>query len=153
MLLRNLRTPVQTAVRAGFTLMELLVVIAILLILVAVATPIYFQYVAKAKIDRARADCRTYAKALEEFAASHNQDPEFAATEGFPNVAEGELLWYLYNVQYLKQRPVDPWGTDYYAQIKFTANYVPYVVVYCAGPDRQFGTADDIQSEDPHAGI
>jgi general secretion pathway protein G len=62
----------RTATRAAFTLMEMLVVVAILVVLAGAAVPIYLNYLANARIDRAKADVVTLEKAVEAYAANHD---------------------------------------------------------------------------------
>ncbi len=58
--------------RAAFTLMEMLVVVAILVVLAGAAVPIYLNYLANARVDRAKADVVTLEKAVEAYASAHN---------------------------------------------------------------------------------
>jgi len=103
-----LKRQAQATARVAFTLMEMLVVVAILVVLAGAAVPIYLNYLATARIDRAKADVVTLEKAVEAYATSHNGnlpaslqvltqiDPETGAKASL----EAKHL-------------VDPWGRPY----------------------------------------
>jgi general secretion pathway protein G len=65
----------QAAARAAFTLMEMLVVVAILVVLAGAAVPIYLNYLARARVDRAQTDVVTLEKAAEAYATKHGDYP------------------------------------------------------------------------------
>lgn len=77
MMLSNLRTARQKAVRrAGFTLLEVLVVVAILVILASVASISIFRYMEDAKVSRAKADMQALEKAAKTFYTQNGYWPD-----------------------------------------------------------------------------
>src|SRR5438132_347241 len=88
----------RAASRAGFTLMELLVVVAILVVLVSVATPMYFGYLEKSKIKIAKAGAVSLAAELQRFQIENGSLPPVGSWDGLA----------------LNKAPLDPWN-KYYA--------------------------------------
>src|SRR5689334_23362148 len=69
------RRQAQAARRAAFTLMEMLVVVAILVVLAGAAVPIYLNYLANARIDRAKTDVVALQTAVEAYTTQHGTPP------------------------------------------------------------------------------
>jgi general secretion pathway protein G len=138
MLIRTGRQAVKTGARAGFTLMELLVVIAILLVLVGVATPMYMNYLQKAKMDTARSTAKMLANQLKNYAISHEgQYPQ-------------EDDWSLIPLE--QNPPLDPWHRPFHWALQASQQaemtlYIP--VVWSEGPNmtNESGAGDDITSQ------
>jgi general secretion pathway protein G len=78
MLIRTTKTTVATAqaARPGFTLMEMLVVVAIIVIIAGAATPLVLNYLAQARVDRAKMDIKTIEKAVVNFQTKHGVWPQ-----------------------------------------------------------------------------
>ena len=74
--------------RNAFTLIELLIVIAIIALLALIAIPNFLEAQVRARVSRARADLRTIAAALEQYAVSWNTYPP---NDGAYNVIPIEL--------------------------------------------------------------
>jgi general secretion pathway protein G len=95
--------------RAAFTLMEMLVVVSILVVLAGAAVPIYLNYLANARIDRAKVDVKNLATAVEAYKARDPYDqypPNLEAlTVSNPNTGQKATL----EQNALK----DPWGNLY----------------------------------------
>src|SRR5437764_14729331 len=89
-----LKKQAQAATRAAFTLMEMLVVVAILVVLAGAAVPIYLNYLANARIDRAKVDVRNLSNAVEAYQARHGSPPASlqALTQADPNIGEKATL-------------------------------------------------------------
>jgi len=85
-----------------------LVVVAILVVLAGAAVPIYLNYLANARIDRAKVDVKNLATAVEAFQARNGSPPASlqALTQADPNTGEKASL----EVQAL----TDPWGRAYH---------------------------------------
>jgi type II secretion system protein G len=60
----------------AFTLIELLIVVAIIAILAAIAVPNFLEAQVRAKVSRAKADMRTMATALEQYAVDNSSYPD-----------------------------------------------------------------------------
>jgi general secretion pathway protein G len=75
MRLRPVENAGRAAVRAGFTLLELLVVIAIILVLIAVATPSYFYYLERSKLQTTKMSCHEAAAELERWNVDQGSFP------------------------------------------------------------------------------
>jgi general secretion pathway protein G len=121
--------------RTGFTLIEILLVVVIIGILVAVAAPRLTGRVLKAQIAATRASIDGIKTAIDVYEVDNGTYPG-----SLQNLitAGSELNW---NGPYLREGriPVDSWATPF--------NYTPKEGGYeirSAGPDRQFGSADDI---------
>jgi general secretion pathway protein G len=125
----RLRTPnpaSRAAARAAFTLMEILVVLAIMLVLVGVATPLYLNYLAKARIDTARTEAANLAAQIKSFAISHEGQ--------FPQ----ENDWSALPLPPERKPPLDPWKRPYQwakRQIDGVDGPIDDPVVWSGGPD------------------
>jgi general secretion pathway protein G len=102
-----LKRQAQAAGRAAFTLMEMLVVVAILVVLAGAAVPIYLNYLANARIDRAKMDVVTLEKAVEAYSTSHGSYPATldVLCEVDPNTGAKAALEY--------KHLMDPWNQRY----------------------------------------
>ncbi len=95
-----------------FTLTELVVVIVILAILASVATPIYFRYVADARVSKAKTQIKMLDQALEMFKIDTGKYPE--TSDGLRALMENIHQEDKWKGPYLKPAvPKDPWGNDY----------------------------------------
>ena len=121
---------------AGFTLIEILLVVVIIGILAAVAVPRLGGRVGQSQIAAARAGVGAIGTAIDLYETDNGKLPESLQnliTKG------GEPNWngpYLRKAEGLK----DPWGTEY----QYSKNGSVYTVV-SAGPDLNFGGADDVK--------
>jgi general secretion pathway protein G len=106
-----LKRQAQVTARAAFTLMEMLVVVAILVVLAGAAVPIYLNYLANARIDRAKVDCKNLATAVEAYQAKIGQFPPSLQTltqaQQDPNT--GQVVRATLEPASL----MDPWGNPY----------------------------------------
>lgn len=112
--------------RAGFTLMELLVVVAILLVLISIATPIYFSQLERSSRDIARANATSLAGNLRQFALSHG------------GIYPEENTWHDLGLPPERTPPIDPWGRPYQWMLReivtSDGNAFPDPVVWSGGP-------------------
>jgi len=100
------RKQAPAAIRAAFTLMEVLVVVAILVVLAAIAVPIYTTYLENSKLDRAKLDVKNLETAVQAYYMRNDVYPD--------------SLQMLTQVDALGNRPtltadtlIDPWRQPY----------------------------------------
>ena len=124
------------SMKRGFTLIEILVAVAIIGILGAVAVQTVTNNIEKAKLTAAKESVDNIANAVTSYYLSYKKHPsdlhdlikEIGDDEPILKGGEGALE--------------DPWGTEYKYEKKSGKRFV----VISAGPDMEFGTADDIDS-------
>jgi general secretion pathway protein G len=136
MYLRSVGRTGRGAARAGFTLMELLVVVAILVVLAAVATPLYINYLEQSKVKIARAEAVRLSGELKNFAITHDGE--------YPPEGSWDLL------PMEKKPPLDPWNQPYQWALSESAQaevVLAVPVVWSGGPNKASGDADDISSQ------
>src|SRR5947209_4583282 len=106
-----LKRQAQAVNRAAFTLMEMLVVVAILVVLAGAAVPIYLNYLANARIDRAKVDCRNIATAVEAYQTQVGYYPPSlqTLTQAHQNPTNGQMMRATLEPTAL----IDPWGQPY----------------------------------------
>jgi general secretion pathway protein G len=132
MLLKRIDRTTAAATRGGFTLMELLVVVAILLVLVAVATPLYLGYLERSKLKTAKATAMMLAEELDRYAVDHIGDPNGQWPP--PGTWDGVEL----------RRPaIDPWGQPYQWDLDPTTGRP---IVWSLGPRGNLGPLDELSS-------
>ena len=137
--------------RRGFTLIEVLLVLAILGVIAAMVVPQLMGRQKKANIDATRLSITGLEQALKLYALEH--------TGEYPTTAEGlEALlvrpnnddkWNGPYVEYEKSLPIDPWGRplqyEYPGQHHSDGSKPD---ISSGGPDKAFGTPDDITNWD-----
>jgi prepilin-type N-terminal cleavage/methylation domain-containing protein len=133
---RTARNAAAASARAGFTLMELLVVVAILVVLVSVATPLYFGYLEKSKIKIAKAGAVSLAQELQRFQIDNGSLPPVGSWDGLA----------------LNKAPLDPWNKYYVwtTQEMMSGGIAVHLpVVYSTGPTGDFGPDGPCSSAGP----
>lgn len=125
-------------VRRGFSLLELMLVLVIISILGTVAALNLTSSANKARITATESTIRVTVDAIDQY--------QFA-TGSYPTVQEWNngVLWTGADA-IMKKKPVDAWKNDLNYLLSRNAER-PYEVL-SAGPDKEFGTADDISSWD-----
>jgi general secretion pathway protein G len=121
----------------GFTLIEVLLVVAILGILATVVVVNFSGHGERARIKATRASIAAICTAVDMYEVDTGRYPQ-----SMQNLvtSSGEPNW---NGPYLKGGiPTDTWGTAF----QYTAQGEKGYLVSSAGPDLQFGTADDVTS-------
>ncbi|MDP9175034.1 MAG: type II secretion system major pseudopilin GspG [Planctomycetota bacterium] len=123
----------------GFTLIELLLVMMIIAILAAIVVPKFTGRRRDAEITKAKQDISALKTALGAFEVDNGafptQDQGLAALATNPgNMSNWK--------GYIESVPMDPWGTPYIYRIPGGAGRE--YDLFSAGPDKQEGTADDI---------
>ena len=95
-----------------FTLIEVVVAIMIVVMLASLATPLYFRYVRKAKVDTAKTQLKLLEQALLDFKLDVGSYPETA--DGLRALVENVTQSEKWDGPYIKPAvPKDPWGNDY----------------------------------------
>ena len=99
--------------RSAFTLIEVTVVIMILITLAGVATPIYMNYVKKAKVGTAKTQVKLIDDALTQYKLDLGNYP--GADAGLQALVENVDNDEKWGGPYLKPAvvPKDPWGNEY----------------------------------------
>ena len=135
--------PLHRCSRRGFTLMELLLVFAILGVIMAMVVPNLLGRQKYANIDATYISLRGAEQALKMYAVDHlGEMPN--STEGFsaliqPKGAQ-DRRW---RGPYLERMPTDAWGVELKYEFPSRKSKSSFDIV-SAGPDRSFGTDDDI---------
>lgn len=129
--------------RSAFTLMELLLVLAILGVIMAMVVPELLGRQKYANIDATRISVRGAEQALKMYAVDHLGDMP-STNDGFlvllqPKSAQ-DKRW---RGPYLDRAPADAWGTQLKYAFPGRVNKSSFDVS-SAGPDKVFGTDDDI---------
>lgn len=96
----------------SFTLIEVVVAIMIVVMLASLATPLYFRYVRKAKLDTAKTQLKLLEQALMDYKLDVGKYPE--TSDGLQCLIENVSQDEKWDGPYLKPSvPKDPWGNDY----------------------------------------
>ena len=127
---------------SGFTLIELLLVLVILATLASVVVPKFVKRGEEAKKTTAKTQISYFETALDTFEIDVSRYPTTA--EGLRALVEKPSAdsegWLR---PYIKDVPVDPWGSEY--QYRYPGQYnVDGYDLYSFGPDRKLGGDDDI---------
>ena len=119
---------------AGFTLIEILLVVVIIGILAAVAIPNLVGSQEKALKNAAKQGIAVLESAISRYEIDNGKLPDSLQNLVTPS---GEM-----NVTYIRKAEglKDPWGTEY----QYTKQGYDFTVV-SAGPDKNFGGADDVK--------
>ncbi len=132
--------------RGGFTLIEVLLVLVILVILGAIAAPLYISTQQQANIKAAKAQALNLKSPLNvyrlntgDFPASLDALYQPPADLADPNKWGGPYLE--------EPLPPDPWGNEYQYLYPGSRNPGTYDV-WSMGPDKADGTADDVGNWD-----
>ncbi len=137
--------------RRAFTLIEVMLVVVIIGILAAIAAPMFSGRSQQARFAAARQDIvGGLGLALDLYEQDTGAYP--STEQGLAallNPPAGMTSW---NGPYLKKLeiPADPWGTAYRYQYPAAVSTRLYELT-SAGPDKQFGTQDDISNLDGSA--
>ena len=122
--------------RSAFTLIEVVVVIVILVTLASIATPLYMNYLRKAKRDAAMMGVSNIKEAVNKFHLDTGRYPE--SLEELVKQPDEDESW---GGPYLEKVPKDPWNNDYEYR-KTDDSTHPYEII-CYGADGQPGGEGD----------
>lgn len=129
----------------AFTLVELLLVLAILALMAGIVLPKLVGSRKTAEVKTTITQIGAFKEALEMFEVDNGQFPQ--GKNGLNDLVvkprNASKDWH----QYLEKIPVDPWGTPYAYEFPGRHNPNGYDIS-SAGPDKQFGTDDDINNWD-----
>lgn len=144
------RKQIQRRKRGGFTLIEVLLVLAILGVIAAMVVPQLLGRQQQANKDAAKLSITGLEQTLELYAVDHNGE--------FPTTGEGlEVLlvapnndekWHGPYLKDGKKLPIDPWGRPLQYEYPGQHNSQSKPDISSGGPDKAFGTADDIANWD-----
>ena len=134
----------RTRPQAGFTLVELLLVLVILATLAALVLPKFTGRTEQARTTAAQTQLSTFGTALDAFEIDTGTYPYGADGLSMLIIPPSDLTGW--RGPYLKSDiPFDPWGNPYTFEYPGRNNPTGYDLM-SAGPDGQFGTADDISN-------
>ena len=129
--------------RQAFTLIELLLVLVILASLAAIVVPKFARRSEQARVTQATTQIAQFELALDAFEIDLGRYP--TTTEGLAALVQKPAALDKWESPYLKRStiPQDPWGNPYVYKQPGQHNEYGYDL-YCAGPDGQQNTSDDI---------
>ncbi|MFP4380545.1 MAG: type II secretion system major pseudopilin GspG [Candidatus Sumerlaeia bacterium] len=127
--------------RLGFSFLEIMLVVVILGIMLAVVGPNLVGKSQKAKISATKQQIANFATALQMYEAAIGEFPSTdqglnALVEKPSDVSEDDWS------EFMLEIPKDSWGQEY--QYTYPGEHGRYYDLISAGPDKQFGTEDDI---------
>jgi general secretion pathway protein G len=118
-------------VEAGFTLLEIMIVLAIIALIAGSVGLGLFNYFKKAQVKVAKQDVHSISEAIQHYQLENSECPkgmeDLVAKKNLPKAMK------------------DPWGKDFTIKCPGT-NDTDGADVSSAGPDKQEGTADDVNS-------
>ncbi|MFQ3230677.1 type II secretion system major pseudopilin GspG [Reinekea sp.] len=131
--------------QTGFTLIELMVVLVILGVIIGLVAPNVLGRGDEAKIDAAAIDMKTIENALEMYRLHNSHYPStnqgLEALVSKPSGVPDPKNW---RGPYLKDKPTDPWGTEYgYINDSAVPEIISYGADFVEGGD---GVNADISS-------
>jgi general secretion pathway protein G len=116
----------------GFTLIELMLVTVIIGVLAGMVVVVFTGSATDARIKTAAGDIKMYETALDLYALDNNDK----YPDNLSQLMSGKK-------KYLRDLNTDPWGNSYIYE-KPGRQHPESFDLYCAGPDGQKGTEDDI---------
>ena len=124
--------------RSAFTLIEVVVVIVILVMLASIATPLYMNHVAKAKVSTAKAQINLFDSALTDYQLDVGSYPE--KLEYLVKNLDDNEKW---KGPYLKPAaiPKDPWDNPY--EYNLTDDGTKYEIISYGADGKAGGTGND----------
>jgi general secretion pathway protein G len=116
---------------AGFTLLEIMIVLAIIALIAGSVGLGLFSYFKKAQVKTAKLNVHEISQAIQHYQLENNECPK-----GMDDLVAKKNL----------SKPIkDPWGKDFAIKCPGT-NDTDGADVSSSGPDKQEGTADDVNS-------
>ena len=125
--------------RSAFTLIEVVVVIVILVMLASIATPLYMNHVAKAKVSTAKAQINLFDGALTDYQLDVGSYPE--KLEYLVKNLDDNEKW---KGPYLKPAaiPKDPWDNEYIYNLTDDGG-TKYEIISYGADGKAGGTGND----------
>ena len=133
--------PAAPQTRRGFTLVELLLVLVILGILAGIIIPRYPEQTKRAKVTTAKTQISAFQAALARYEIDTGEFPN--SLEALIKQPSNTSEWKGPYLESETALPPDPWGTPYQYHKPGDHNVSSFDIV-SAGPDKQFGTPDDV---------
>lgn len=111
------------------TLVEIMIVVIIMALIATAVGVAVIPQITKAKVKKARVDCSAIAGPASMYVVEENECPSMQDLIDVRQLPKGTTK-------------MDPWDTEYKIQCEGED-----ILVYSAGPDKQFGNEDDVSSQ------
>lgn len=134
--------------QSGFSLLEVMVVLVIIGMIMSIVAPNIMGQQEEAQIDKAYLDIQQLEDAMSLYKLKNKTYPSTEqGLEALVNKTNIEPIPKRFpNGGFISELPEDPWGNAYQL---ISPGEVSKFDIFSAGPDREFGTDDDIGNWDP----
>lgn len=127
--------------QGGFTMVELLLVLVILAVLAAIVVPKFAGRSEQARITAAKTQIASFETSLDAFEVDNGYYPR--GSDGLQDLVEQPDEAKNWHGAYIKEIPLDPWGSEYIYEFPGKHNENGYDLM-SMGPDGRVGGDDDI---------